>query len=307
VNRTKVPSGIIPGLNTPTTEKGELDEESLRSLVRHNIEWGVDGLAVSIIAGEFYKFSDEERSRSFEIVIDETNGKVPVWAGVNHIGTEPSVKLGRQAKDLGAFGIISLPPFVGTKTDSAAYEHFSTLLTKVDIPMMIQDAEDFTGVHMRTNLYVELMKEYSNVTSLKVEGGETLKKIEDVLGTRELRNLSVLGGMGARLLFQELKLGTNGSIPGSCLTDIVVKAYRYYTRGEYDMAEKQYADYREWINFTVLNSLSFTEIQKETSRLRGVIKSSHTRSPHVPLGSEAKKRLADLVRRVVPQEPITAQ
>ena len=73
------PSGIIPALGPLTDTKGMFDEDSERSLVRTSIEWGVSGVAVSIIAGEFYKFTDNERKRTFEVAVDEANGKAPVW------------------------------------------------------------------------------------------------------------------------------------------------------------------------------------------------------------------------------------
>ena len=60
------PSGIIPALRYLTDARGKFDEESERSLVKRSIEWGVSGVAVSIIAGEFYKFTDNERKHTFE-------------------------------------------------------------------------------------------------------------------------------------------------------------------------------------------------------------------------------------------------
>jgi dihydrodipicolinate synthase/N-acetylneuraminate lyase len=292
------PSGIIPALSTPTNGRGELDEEGLRSLVARNVGWGVQGVAVSIVAGEFFKFSDEERRKSFDVVIDEANEHVPVWAGVNHIGTLPSIELAKYAKNAGAYGVITMPPLVGTRTDAAMHEHFSALLDAVDIPVMIQDAEDFTGVHMRTNLYSQLKMEHSNLASIKVEGGDTLKKMEDILCVKELRKLTVLGGMSGKFILQEVKLGTHGTIPASCLTDFLIEIYKNCTAGRDASAKKLFGKYKPWLDFVALNSASSAEVQKETSRLRGIIKSSHTRSPHVPLGSAAKRELAALVDKL---------
>jgi dihydrodipicolinate synthase/N-acetylneuraminate lyase len=49
--------GIYPALSTPCDDNGTLDEESLRNEVRWNIEMGTHGLIVSIMSGEFHKFS----------------------------------------------------------------------------------------------------------------------------------------------------------------------------------------------------------------------------------------------------------
>jgi len=292
--------GIIPALSTPTNEKGELDEESLRSLVHHNIGWGVHAVAVSIVAGEFYKFSDAERKKCFGIVVDATAGKIPVWAGISHMGTEPSVQLGQYAKDAGADGIIAMLPLGVRVTAMAQMEHFTTILEKVDLPLMIQDAEDFSGTSMRTSLFAKLSKEHSNLVSIKVEGGDILQKIEDVVSLAESRNFTVIGGMAARFLFEELDRGAQGNIPDACLTDLLVSAYNDYTAGKVDAARKTFAIYKPWVDFLTLHPGTSAEIEKETLRLRGIIKSSHTRSPHVPLDQESKKELASIISRIYP-------
>ena len=53
--------GIAPALSTPTDDDGALDKESMRSEVRWNIESGAHIMAVSLMAGEFHKFSDAGR------------------------------------------------------------------------------------------------------------------------------------------------------------------------------------------------------------------------------------------------------
>ncbi len=291
------PRGIIPALSTVTTKKGDLDDEGLRSIVRHNLKWGVHAVAVSIVAGEFYKFSDEERKRCYEIVVDEANGKVPVWAGVSHLGTEPAVQLARHAKDIGADGIIAMPALVGREAGLALFDHFSTILERVDIHLMIQDAEDFNGINITSNLYARLAKEHDNFVSVKVEGERTLEKIQEIknfLGER----LTIIGGMAARLLLEELRLGAHGNIPDACLTDLLVEAFESYTTGRFSRAKAIFSRYKPWVDFVTLHASSAFEVEKETLRLRGVVESSQTRSPHIALSEEAKVELKNVLKRM---------
>ncbi len=73
--------GIIPALVTLFTKHDELDEDGLRWVVKNAVTSGVHGLIVSGSLGEFPNLSEQERRRAIEIVVDETNGKVPVIAG----------------------------------------------------------------------------------------------------------------------------------------------------------------------------------------------------------------------------------
>jgi dihydrodipicolinate synthase/N-acetylneuraminate lyase len=57
-------------LSTPCDDWGALDEDSLRTEVRWSIAKGAHGVIVSLMAGEFHKFSDQERMRTYEIVIE---------------------------------------------------------------------------------------------------------------------------------------------------------------------------------------------------------------------------------------------
>lgn len=292
--------GIIPALSTVTDESGDIDKESMKSLVNRNIEWGVHAVAVSIVAGEFYKFSDTERRNCFDIVVDAASGRVPVWAGISHMGTEPSIQLGRYAKDAGADGVIAMLPLGSRVAAAAQLEHFSTILEKVDLPLMIQDAEDFSGTSIRTSLLAKLSREHSNLVSIKVEGGDILQKIEDAVSLSESKNYTVIGGMAARFLFEELDCGAQGNIPDACLTDLVVRAYNDYTARNVEAARKNFARYKPWVDFLSLHTGASAEVEKETLRLRGVIKSSQTRSPHVPLDQGSKKELVNIIKRIYP-------
>jgi len=290
----KNPSGIIPALSTLCNDDGGLDEESERSLVRKSIEWGCNGVAASIIAGEFYKFTDDERKRTFDIVIDEANNKVPVWAGISHLGTASSIELARYAEDAGADGVIAQPALVGKDASLGMYEHFQNIFSKVNIPIMIQDAEDFNGIRMDPGLYAKLANEFDNFVSVKIEGGKTLDKIRETKITLGKR-LAILGGMGGRLLLEELDLGTVGSIPNPCMTDVIVQAYRESTAGNSEGAREAFTKYRPWLEFQSQHSQSAFEIVKETLRLRGVVHSSYTRSPHVPMTTEARIKLREIL------------
>jgi 4-hydroxy-tetrahydrodipicolinate synthase len=250
-------------------------------------------LAPSIGAGEFYKFTDAERKRVLEIVMDEAKSSVQVWPGVSHLGTAQSVELAKYAADVGADGIIAMPALYGKEAALAIPEHYKTILEEVDIPLMIQDSEDFNGIHICPTVYNRLAREFDSLVSVKVEGGRSLEKIKDIqelLGDR----LAIIGGFAALMLLEEFDLGTNGSIPGCCLTDLLVDVYTGLKERR-GTVKANFSRYKKWVYFGILHMSSFAEFEKETLRLRGVIKSSHTRSPHVPLGEQDKLELRKLL------------
>jgi 4-hydroxy-tetrahydrodipicolinate synthase len=292
------PRGIIPAIATAVHERtGEINEEDQRSIVRFCLESRVHGIAAAIIVGEFFKFTDDERKRILSIVVDEANGKVPVWAGVSHFSTEPCLSLARYAKDLGVNGIIAMPGLVG-KVDSAAdlYNHFATLLDRIDIPLMIQDSEDFNGIRIPASVYQKLAKQFPHFVSVKVEGGNTFEKITetlDLLGDR----LSIIGGMEARQLLEELAAGASGNIPDVCFPDLLVDVYENYRAGDLAKANQIFEKYRPWVEFLILHGGSLIEVEKLTLKYRGVVKDPSLRRPYHPLDEKSMERLANIVSK----------
>jgi 4-hydroxy-tetrahydrodipicolinate synthase len=282
--------GIYPALSTPCDDKGALDEESLRSEVRWNIEQGAHGLIVSIMSGEFHKFSDRERMRAYRIVVEEAMGKVPVLAGPSHSGTEVVIQLARYARDLGADGIVVLPPYFNIQDGKAGlclYDHYAAIATRVDIPVMIQDCEG-AGPHMCTTLFKRLADDFRNIVAVKLEGARSFQKALEMRDFAE--DVVLFGGMAAVNLYDELQIGVAGNVPDACLTDVLVAVYETFVAGNLEEAERIFRGYRTWLDFLHLHRLSNYEVEKETLRQRGVIKSSYTRLPHGPLLTEADKQ-----------------
>ena len=290
---------MIPSLHTITAADGSLNEEDIRSQVSFNMESGVHGFAVGLLAGEFFKFSDEERKKLFDIVIDEVNGKVPVLVGAWHTGTEPAIMLAKYAKDAGADGLILIPPFF-RKIESTLYlyEHFSRIADNVDLPIMIQDAEDTFGVHICTTLCKKLANDCPNIYMIKIEGSGTLRKIKEIKELLDDKKMMVFGGMAAKFFFQEMELGAKGNIPDACLPDILVEMFDKYENGDINGARKAYNRYKPWVDFLFLHPMQGSEIEKETLKFRGIIKSTHMRGPKIDLSEtdklELKKILQDM-------------
>ena len=94
------PKGLIPALVTPLTANYKLNEQALRKLIDHVIDAGVHGIFVSGTAGEFYGFGQEEKKELFQIAVDQTDHRVPVYAGAGAIcqGVLKTGQLGARQK-----------------------------------------------------------------------------------------------------------------------------------------------------------------------------------------------------------------
>ncbi|MHC4591749.1 MAG: dihydrodipicolinate synthase family protein [Planctomycetota bacterium] len=290
--------GIAPALSTPVDQEGALDEESFCRQVRWNIEKGAHMVVASLMAGEFHKFSNQERMRTFVLAVEAADGEVPVLVGVSHSGTDPAAALARHAEKVGADGVVLLPPYFNAdKAALSLYQHYATVAGRTGLPMMIQDCEG-VGPYLCPTLYARLAEDFSNVVSVKIEGVRAAEKIREavrLLGDE----LAIFGGMAARDMLQELEVGAHGNVPDACLTDLLVEIYESFVAGEVRKAQEAFGRYKVWADFLSAHRLSNHEVEKETLKLRGVIGCARTRLPSGPeLDGGARAELEGILREI---------
>jgi len=234
------PEGILPALVTPFTDDGKaVDEERLRFLVNRCIELGVHGVVPCGTTGEFVNLTTEEEKRVIKIVVDEVNGRVPVVAGTGASGTNQALEMTRYAKDVGAEAALIVTPFYLKPTDRGIYEHFYTIASEVDLPIILYNIPQCTGVELTWQM-VEDLAQIPNIVGVKDSSGQ-LKYILAVL--EKVRDkINVLCGHD-EVVVAALAAGCSGAILASAniIPDIWVQIYKHVKKGELQNArELQY-------------------------------------------------------------------
>lgn len=234
------PEGIFPALVTPFTDNGKsIDEEKLRILVNHCIELGVHGVVPGGTTGEFVNMTIEERKRLLKVVLDEVNGRVPVIAGTGASGTDKALEMTKYAKDLGAEAVLIVTPFYLKPADRGIYEHYNTIASKVEIPIILYNIPQCTGVELSWQM-VEDLAQIPNIVGLKDSSGQlryilaVLEKVRD--------KINVLCGHD-EVVIAALAAGCSGAILASAnvIPDIWVQIYNHVKNGELQKArELQY-------------------------------------------------------------------
>lgn len=234
------PEGIMPALVTPFTDDGKaVEEERLRFLVNHCIGLGVHGVVPCGTTGEFVNMSVEERKRVIKIVVDEVNGRVPVIAGTGASGTDQALEMAKYAKDVDADAVLIVTPFYLKPADRGIYEHYDTIASKVDMPIILYNIPQCTGVQLTWQM-VEDLAQIPNIVGLKDSSGQlsyilaVLEKVRD--------KINVLCGHD-EVVVAALAAGCSGAILASAnvIPDIWVQIYNHIKKGELQKArELQY-------------------------------------------------------------------
>ena len=102
--------GILPSLNTPFTNSGELDLDSLTRLVEHTILSGCGGMLGLAVAGEHNTLNFDEKIQFIKTVTKVNKRRIPFICSVTAADVDESIELTKSANSFDADGIcVQLP------------------------------------------------------------------------------------------------------------------------------------------------------------------------------------------------------
>jgi 4-hydroxy-tetrahydrodipicolinate synthase len=289
--------GIFPIVVTPFTPSYELDEESLRKVIRFCIEAGVHGLVGPAMASEFSTLSDDERRRWIEIVVAETSGQVPVVAATTAGHAVPAVALSRYAQNVGADGIIALPPPIQHPNADGCYAYYQAIAEAVTVPIIVQNAMGPTGTPMSSQLLARMCRELPQVQYVKEETVPQPLQISATLAATGAECKGVFGGNGGMHMLDEHRRGAAGNMPGCQVVDVQVRIWNLLESGDDEGARKIFNRFLPLISFERVYKMP---VYKEILYRRGVIATTLSRTPGKDMDELARTELERLLADVEP-------
>ena len=98
-------SGIVPPIAVPIDSEERLDEARLRKHIDFMTDGGVSGILAFGSNGEFYMQDEDEQEEILSVIMDQVNGRVPVYMGIGEIRTKKCIKLAHMGMKHGAKAI----------------------------------------------------------------------------------------------------------------------------------------------------------------------------------------------------------
>lgn len=226
------PYGIIPPIITPFTEDGRFNESVFRKMVNHLIHEGVHGVFPLGTTGEFYAFSDEEVRYILEVCKDEVAGRVPVYAGANHITTRGAIRLVHIAEEVGVDAVSVLTPMFVSQTQDEVYAFYKSVAESTSLPVIVYNNKPKTNVTVTPETIAKLA-EIPNIVGVKDSTGDFTNTEEYIRLTRGNDHFHVLLGRDT-LIHAGLCYGAAGAI-ASCANvapRIAADIYDKYMAGD---------------------------------------------------------------------------
>jgi 4-hydroxy-tetrahydrodipicolinate synthase len=235
------PKGIIPAMVTPLNAAGAINEGALRKLTNHLIAGGSHGLFPVGSQGEFFSLTFEQKKEAIRIVIDETKGRVPVYAGTGAVTTREAIDTTKMAEDLGVAAVSVITPYFLVPSQKELIAHYTAIAKACPtLPILLYSNPDRTQVPFPVSTVLELAA-IDNIIGIKDSSGDMSNTGELIRLTRGM-NFHVLMGRDT-LIYAALCYGAKGSICATANVDprVPVEIYEAFMAGDHKRAlEAQY-------------------------------------------------------------------
>ena len=277
--------GILPVVQTPLTEDGQFDTESLVREIEFCVVAQAGGVVYPVLASEFMYLSDRERQQLIEVVVKAADGRIPVIAGVAGAAKAIAIEHASFARSVGADAVIAMPPFIATAFPDEIFDYYQAIAEAAQIPVMIQHAPAGPGIDVA--FLKRLLTEVEHIRYIKEEMIPSAHHIDELVSANLEECWGVFGGGWCRWMMSELERGANGFMPSVEIADIHVQIWNAYQNGDKAKAREIFNQITPLIHINLNMGL---HVVKEILVRRGIIQTSQVRQPGIKPMDEADHR-----------------
>ncbi|RXJ78596.1 4-hydroxy-tetrahydrodipicolinate synthase [Arcobacter sp. F155] len=285
-------TGAMTALITPF-KNGKVDLEKYESLIKRQIEQGIDVVVPVGTTGESATLSHAEHKDCISVAVATckgTNAKVIAGAGSN--ATHEACDIAKHAQSVGADGLLSVTPYYNKPTQEGLYQHYKAIANSVEIPFMLYNVPGRTGVEIETDTIVRLYDDISNIYAIKEASG-SVEKIVELQSKR--KDLVIVSGEDG-IDFPILASGGKGniSVTANILPNLKSKLVHSVFDGDFATAKKINED------LFPLNSVLFCESNpipiKAAMYIAGLLDTLEYRLPLTVPSAETMKKLEETLK-----------
>jgi 4-hydroxy-tetrahydrodipicolinate synthase len=285
--------GVLPIVPTPFDGNGRPDHSALRKVVRYAIAAGAAALVYPGVASEDVHLSAEERAGCMRVVAETANGEIPLIAGVNSADPAEMIALAKIATGLGAKAIMAMavpamaPDFAGWFDKMAA--------ATGGLPIILQNLGAPRGAGLSVTQMLDLARAVPAIRYVKEETVPSGPGVSGLVeGGKDCLD-GVIGGGGARYLFEELERGVVGTMPAIELLELHVAIMRAYAAGE---RERALALYERSVPLLLIQAPYRMRLTKVILAHRGLMDNASVREPLPEMDERLERLIVEFYERL---------
>lgn len=203
--------GIIPPILTPMNDDESINIPELRNQVDRMIKGGVHALFPFGTNGEGYILTAKEKQLILETVIEQCNGRVPIYAGTGCISTKETIEQSKMAQAAGADVLSIITPSFAAASQEELYTHYKSIAEAVDMPIVLYNIPARTGNALAPSTVARLAQ-IENIIGAKDSSGNFTNILGYIDAGKSKKNSTfyTLSGNDQLIIWTLLAGGTGG-------------------------------------------------------------------------------------------------
>jgi 4-hydroxy-tetrahydrodipicolinate synthase len=298
-NRTHMNwKGVFPAVTTKFHADGSLDMNLFFKNLDFQLECGVHGIILGGTLGESSVLSQEEKITLTRETVNYVNGRVPVILNIAEGATKDALFWAKKAEELGAAGLMILPPMRYGADAREVVTYFKTVAQSTSLPMMIYN----NPVDYKTLVTIDMFAELAdcpNIQAIK----ESTRDISNVtrMFNRFGDRFQILCGVDT-LALEELLMGAVGWVAGlvCAFPKETVVIYNLVQEGKIEEAREIYRWFLPLLELDIHPKL--VQYIKLAEQHCG-IGSEHVRAPRLTLIGEERTRIEKIITDGIKNRP----
>ena len=200
--------GVGVALITPFNNY-EVDYPALERMVDYIIAGGVDYIVALGSTAETATLSLKERDKVLRSIVEHTNGRVPIVAGMGSNNTADLVEQLHTFNLSDVVAILSVVPYYNKPSQEGIYRHFMAVAEASPVPVIIYNVPGRTGLNMTAATTLRLAHATPKIVAIKEACGN-IEQMQAILDGRPEGFLVLSGDDG--LTVELVKRGGDGVI-----------------------------------------------------------------------------------------------
>jgi 4-hydroxy-tetrahydrodipicolinate synthase len=222
--------GIFPIVATPYTESKAVDYEDLAREIDFLDQCGVHGMVWPQLASEYWKLTKDERFRGMEVIAKAHRGmRAALVFGVQAPTLAEALEYLKHANKLNPNAVIAIPPKSAKNLDGYR-EYYGTLASNTRLPLFMQTTGGAEGIKPTIEFLVEMANKHDNLGYIKEEYKPIVERMIELDKHRPAIK-AIFSGGGGRAMTYEMRLGMDGTMPGSPYADLYPQIWEAYQAG----------------------------------------------------------------------------
>lgn len=283
--------GTGVALVTPFMSTGNIDVNSLKKLVNHVIENGVDFLVAMGTTSEAATLSKTEKEEVLSIIIAENRNRVPLVLGLGGNNTQAVLDEINSRNFDKIDGILSVAPYYNKPSQEGLFQHFSAIAKASPVPVILYNVPGRTASNISAPIVLKLAKTFSNIVAIK-EASANFDQIMEIVKNKP-EHFKVLSGDDT-LTLPLISIGVEGviSVLANVFPSQMSNLVNQAIEGNYEKAKS--------IHYQILDLTYALFAEGNPAGIKSALKSSkiieheNLRLPLVPVSENLEKKIKKL-------------